>query len=936
MPLAPLLAFVAIILAFGALGWALALRRRVRELVRSEAAFREIVETAEDAIYRTDSRGRFTYVNPGSLRLLGLADGSEMLGRSYLDFIRPDYRDQATAFYRDQYAQRIPNTYCEFPILAASGETWIGQSALLVVDTPGIVGFLAVARDITERRRAEEGVERERGRLRMVVEHAPVAVALFDHEARYIAHSAKWIRYLGVPGPITGRLFTEVSPALAKRYAEEMARVFSGEGVMHPEDALPRADGSEVFLRWTGQPWLDAEGRVAGAFVVAQSVDVLVRARRAAEEASRLKSQFVANVSHEIRTPLHGVIGAARLLLDTALSAEQREYAHIIDTQGRALIDVVNDLLDFSKIEAGRLVLEAIDFDLRRTVQEIASSFATLAHGKELELVCLVHHDVPEALHGDPGRLRQVLNNLVGNALKFTDKGEISVRVGRDRSDPTLYRFEVRDTGIGIAPEAQARIFQPFEQADGSMTRRYGGTGLGLAISRQFVALLGGEIGVSSRPGAGSTFWFTARLPDAEEPQRVRPAMADISGRRALVVDDNATNRSILVQQLAYWGLVVEESQDGPSALRALREAARRSEPFDLGILDMKMPGMDGLTLARVIRDDVAIPSLRLVLLTSLGQQGEGAEAARAGLSAYLTKPFDENELRECLAQVLTERPSSEKLPLVTRHTLLEARPVEGLRVLVAEDNEVNQKVLVRTLEKLGCRVDVADDGVEAAAACRQHVYDAVFMDVHMPTLDGFGATEEIRRAEAGRHRTPIVAMTASAMEGDRQRCLDIGMDDYMSKPMGPEALSAVLARWARTPGVTAGARPTEEEGEGPIDRTVLASLRRIDPTGDLLVEVIDAFLGLAPGKLQALRAAAARGDAKRIEREAHSFLGSCTNLGARRMAALCARLEHEGRLGVADGALAVVASLESDLVGVRAALEAEKGRTLRPDGMRD
>ena len=601
--------------------------------------------------------------------------------------------------------------------------------------------------------------------------------------------------------------------------------------VSEPEDALEREDGTRVFLRWTVHPWRDARGGVAGVVLAVQSIDVLVRARQAALEASRLKSEFVANMSHEIRTPMNGVIGMTRLLLDTDLTPEQREYAEVIDHSGRALLEIINDILDFSKIEAGRIDLETVDFDLRRAVREVLGSFAEAAQAKGLELLCLIRHDVPSALRGDPGRLRQVLTNLVGNAVKFTEEGEVVLRVTLDESgeDAAVVRFEVRDTGIGIEPELRSRLFQSFVQADGSTTRRYGGTGLGLAISKSLVSLMGGAIDVQSRPGRGSTFWFTVRLErhalGAPPPSAGPPAR--LAGRRVLVVDDNATNRQILRQQLGYWGLRTTAVESGPAALAALEEAAASGPGYDLAILDMKMPEMDGLDLARAIKEKTSLAGVKLVLLTSFGRRGHGAEAARIGISAYLTKPVDEADLYDCLVEVLGEGSRTQAPHLVTRHTLRELRPPAGARVLVAEDNEVNQKVAVRILERLGYRVDVADNGREALEACGRTSYDAVLMDGQMPGMDGFEATRRIREREKGGERLPIIAMTASAMKGDREKCLEAGMDDYISKPVTPEALEAVLRRWVRPP---AGARP--RRGRAGVRRAARRGDRREPDVG--------------------------------------------------------------------------------------------------------
>jgi two-component system sensor histidine kinase/response regulator len=903
-------------------------RQASGRLRASEAQYRQLVESADDLIYRTDAQGRVIYLNPAVAEALG-APESVLLDTGFREWIRPDYREQARQFYEDQREQGIPNTYCEFPMVSRAGEeVWLGQRVQLALEGGAFAGFLAVARNITERKRAEQALEREREQLRQIVTHAPVAMAMLDREGRHVAHSARWLRYVGVDEPsVVGRTLRELWPDMPEKYERIFARAFAGEVVSEPEDALERADGSKVWLRWTVHPWRDVKGDVAGVVLAAQSIDLLVRARQSALEASRLKSDFLANMSHEIRTPMNGVIGMTRLLLDTDLTPEQREYAEIIDGSGRVLLEIINDILDFSKIEAGRIDLDVVDFDLRRAVREVLGSFAEAAQARGLELLCLIRHDVPSALRGDPGRLRQVLTNLVGNAVKFTEKGEVVLRVTIAESDEAtaVVRFEVRDTGIGVDPEVKPRLFESFVQADGSTTRRFGGTGLGLAISRRLVELMGGEIDFESQPGRGSAFWFTARFErQALEPAAPPASSARLLGRRVLVVDDNATNRQILRQQLAHWGLRVTTAESGPRALAALREGALSSRAFDLAILDMKMPGMDGLSLARAIKGDDALGAVRLVLLTSLGQRGHGVEASRIGISAYLTKPVDETDLYDCLVEVFAPGRARRASSLVTRHTLRERRPPAGARILVAEDNEVNQKVAVRLLEKLGYRVEVAENGRQAVEACRRSRYDAVLMDGQMPGLDGFAATRQIRELEGEARRTPIIAMTASAMKGDRERHLEAGMDDYVTKPVTPEALGTALRRWVKTP--VAALEPTPEpgasSGDEALDEVIVQSLLSVDEDGTLIDEVVSTFIRLAPLRLADLRKAAG-GRPPALERAAHSFLGSCANLGCRRMAAICARLETLGRSGSTEGAPELVEALEKELAVVRPQLEA-------------
>ena len=851
-----------------------------------------------------------------------VGDTNKLKGTEYaLKFVHPDQRDTWQQMFRLALRSNRTVLAQRYRLIDVDGkQRYIQFHGSILRNAEGrALSVLGIDWDVTNEEAAKEEISRQAAEIKEAQERFQRAVsgtqdALFEFNLMTgeIWHSPRFRTMLGYEATERsdeGKPEAFVHPDDSGIVGKAMSEHLQKRGPYDIEYRLRKKDGDWLWVRSRATAERDSDDRplwLAGSIheiTEERAARVAMeRATEEAEEASRAKSTFLATMSHEIRTPMNGIIGMTGLLLDTGLDRVQRDYAETIRASADSLLTILNDILDFSKIEAGKLDIENLELDLRSNVDDVGSIMAFQAAAKSLELVVNVRPEIPERVLGDPQRIRQCLLNLVGNAIKFTQTGEVVLEVcllGR-QNGRALVHFEVRDTGIGIARESLDRLFQPFTQADSSTTRRFGGTGLGLSIVRKLVEMMGGQTGAQSEPGVGSTFWFTLPLEPANSVETQPLRVASQGGRRILLVDDNETNRRVLSSQMIHAGYDVECAAHAEQALHILRSGRGA---FDAVVLDYQMPDMDGAMLGEQIMRSRDIPPTRLVLLTSLDRSGDMQRFADIGFSAYLTKPVRTRELLDCLNRALSHEAQDWHMhsqPIITRGTLVasEVKRAYTGRVLLVEDNAINQRVARRFLERLGCEVQVVGDGQQAVDAFQRNSYGFILMDMQMPVMDGIEATRRIRDIENGTKHTPIVALTANAMMGTLERCLEAGMDDYLTKPLDISRLQDVLDRFmdAAVPGSRTA---LADSGNSKAEDAIKARLAEIAADDhEFAAELVSAFIMGGEEAILEMRAAAHRQDPDQLARAAHKLKGASNNMHIDRLGVLTADVEARARAG--------------------------------------
>ncbi len=923
---------------------------RSRELRERENDLFITLNSIGDAVIATDLEGIITRINPIALRLTGWSL-HEALGAHINDIFKAvcykSGKPVGCPVREVLETGEIIELASDTTLIARDATArQIADSAAPIRDAEGAIkGVVLVFHDVTEQYKIREELRRSEERLKTLVANLPGISyrCLNDRNWTMEFVSDEVQRLTGYPaGDFIGNAVRSLSSVIHEddlRANDQILRnCIHNRKPYEMQYRIRRSDGRFIWVFERGQGvydenghllWLDgviididrrklAEEKVSETLSELEKAnaglqEITSRARELAaqaDQANQAKSEFLANMSHEIRTPMNGIIGMSSLLIDTELSHEQRQYAEVVRSSAENLLALINDILDFSKIEAGKMNLEEINFDLRTTVEDAIEMLAIKAHEKNLELACFITPEVPSLLVGDPGRLRQIIINLVGNAVKFTEKGEVVITVENEHESEheVVLRFIIKDTGIGIPEESLERLFNLFTQVDGSTTRKFGGTGLGLAISKQLATLLGGKIGVQSRLHAGSKFWFTACFRKQVEKNHVEELpVADIKGIRILVVDDHAVNRLLVTSLLANWGCRYSETEDGKVALIMLKQAIDDGDPYRVALLDMLMPEMDGRELSTLIKQDPKISATRLILLTSLGHRGDAAWIQKAGFSGYLTKPIRQSQLHDCLAMVAGLDSEAVNQTLITRHQVAEANR-RNVRILLVEDNYTNQEVALAILKKLGYKVDLVNNGVEAIAALEQKQYQLVLMDCQMPMMDGFEAAQTIRGGATSvlNPAVPIIAMTANAMQGDRERCIQSGMDDYIAKPVQPKDLVEKLSLWLskeKTQPVAVAEKMQGKDmeysdlevfGEKELQSRLMNDLA-------LVRRIIKAFFSDTPLHVSELKLALAQKEYDDARRLAHNIKGSAANISAKALNQAALTLENLIKAGKSE-----------------------------------